>query len=73
MKTTRWLVGALLVGGLSAVAGCGGSGTYQIPNVAPVVKQKPADQDLLEELGGDGAGGSESSEAPKSGDDEPKK
>jgi hypothetical protein len=53
-------VGALLMGGFSAITGCGGSAQYQIPDVAPVVKQKPADQDLLEDLGG----GKEESKPP---------
>ena len=48
MNTTRWLLGAI-VGGSLALVGCGGSGQYRIPDVAPVVKQKPQD-DLLDAL-----------------------
>lgn len=51
MKTSRWLLGALVIGGFVALEGCGGAGTYQIPNVEPVVKPKP-DDDLLEDIEG---------------------
>jgi hypothetical protein len=44
MKTSRSVLGALLLGGLF-LGGCG-VGTYNIPNVEPVVKPKPED-DLL--------------------------
>jgi hypothetical protein len=40
----------MLLGGALALAGCG-AGQYQIPNVEPVVKQKPQD-DLLEDIEG---------------------
>jgi hypothetical protein len=49
---TRWMLSGLLLGSSLALAGCGGAGTYQIPNVEPVVKQKPGD-DLLENIAGD--------------------
>jgi hypothetical protein len=42
------MLGALLFGSLAALNGCG-AGTYQIPDVAPVVKPKPED-DLLEDI-----------------------
>ena len=46
MKTTHAFLCALLLGGsLFALEGCG-SGTYRIPNVPPVVKQKP-EEDIL--------------------------
>lgn len=51
--TTRWVLGALLLGGLLVLDGCGGSGQYRIPTVDPVVKQKSSeDDDLLKELEG---------------------
>lgn len=54
MITTRWVLGALLFGGLLVLDGCGGSGQYRIPTVDPVVKQKSSeDDDLLKELEGD--------------------
>jgi len=56
MKTTRCVLGALVLGGLFVLGGCG-AGTYQIPNVEPVVKPKAAeDDDLLKELEGDEEG-----------------
>jgi microcystin-dependent protein len=51
MKTTRWILGAALLGSLWALGGCG-VGTYQIPNVEPVVKPKPDDDDLLNDIEG---------------------
>jgi hypothetical protein len=49
MKTSHAFLCALVLGGtLFALEGCG-QGTYRIPNVAPVVKQKP-EEDIL---GGD--------------------
>jgi hypothetical protein len=42
------MLGATLVLGVVTLAGCG-TGTYKIPNVAPVVKPKPGD-DLLESI-----------------------
>jgi hypothetical protein len=62
MKTSRWLLGALLVGGFVALEGCGGAGQYVIPNVEPVVKPKPED-DLLEDIEG-GSKPAESSATP---------
>jgi len=57
MKTSHAFLYALMLGGtLFALEGCG-QGTYRIPNVAPVVKQKP-EEDIL---GGDDS----KSEAPK--------
>jgi len=53
MKTSRELVALSLVLGSFALDGCGGSGEYVIPNVAPVVKQK-ADDSLLEDIEGGG-------------------
>ena len=63
------MLSGLLLGSSLALAACGGSGTYQIPNVEPVVKQKPGD-DLLENISGDtpAAAPSESS-APASSDE----
>jgi hypothetical protein len=40
----------MLLGSVLALGGCG-AGQYQIPNVEPVVKQKPQD-DLLEGIEG---------------------
>lgn len=42
------MLGATLVLGVVTLAGCG-TGTYKIPNVAPVVKPKPGD-DLLDSI-----------------------
>ncbi len=55
MKTSHWLLGALLAGSVVVLEGCGSQGQYVIPNVEPVVKQKAnADDDLLEDIeGGD--------------------
>ncbi len=50
MKTSCWFLGALLLGSLLTLEGCG-AGTYQIPNVEPVVKPKPED-DLLSNIEG---------------------
>jgi hypothetical protein len=52
MNTTRGFLGAALTGALLALVGCGGSGEYRIPNVPPVVKQKPEEDDLLEDIEG---------------------
>lgn len=64
--TTRWVLGALLFGGLLVLDGCGGSGQYRIPTVDPVVKQKSSeDEDLLKELEGpEGSSEGTSSKAP---------
>jgi hypothetical protein len=51
MNTTRGFLGATLIGAVLGLVGCGGSGEYRIPNVPPVVKQKP-DDDLLEDIEG---------------------
>ena len=63
MKTTRGLMGAALFGSVLTLAGCGGSGTYQIPDVAPVVKQKP-DDNLLENIEGTDKPAPSASDAP---------
>ena len=64
MKTTRWILGASLLGSLWAIEGCG-VGTYQIPNVEPVVKPKPED-DLLDDIeGNDTPSEAKPAEAPK--------
>jgi hypothetical protein len=52
MNTTRGFLGAALTGALLALVGCGGSGEYRIPNVPPVVKQKPEEENLLEDIEG---------------------
>jgi hypothetical protein len=70
MKTHGFLGRALLGGGLVLVLqGCG-AGTYKIPDVAPVVKQKP-EEDIL---GGDDAPATEAPKpsAPDDATDEPK-
>jgi len=53
----------LVLGSLLSLQGCG-AGTYQIPNVEPVVKQKPQD-DLLENIEGNDKS---STSSPSSGD-----
>jgi len=55
MKTNRWVFGAALVGSFVSLQACGGAGTYQIPNVEPVVKQKPEEDALEAELESDEA------------------
>lgn len=52
MKTSAWISGVARLGCVVALQGCG-AGTYHIPNVEPVVKQKP-DDDLLEDIEGGG-------------------
>ena len=49
----------LVLGSLLWLEGCG-AGQYQIPNVEPVVKQKPQD-DLLQNIEGSTEGSSSSS------------
>lgn len=49
----------LVLGSLLALEGCG-AGQYKIPNVEPVVKQKPQD-DLLENIEGNTPSASSSS------------
>ena len=65
MKMSRGFVGAAwIVCSLSFVlGGCGGSGEYRIPNVAPVVKQKP-DDSLLENIEGTDSSSSSTPSAP---------
>jgi hypothetical protein len=67
----RWLVRGLVLGSLLWLEGCG-AGQYQIPDVAPVVKQKPQD-DLLQSIEGssDSSGSSSSSSAGGSSDTSP--
>jgi len=64
MNTTRGILGAALFGCLLALVGCGGSGEYRIPNVEPVVKQKPEEDDLLKDIED---GDQKSTESPKEG------
>jgi hypothetical protein len=65
MKTTRWILGAALLGSLLSLQGCGAGGQYQIPNVEPVVKPKPED-DLLDDIeGNDKATDAKPTEAAK--------
>lgn len=75
MKTTRWALGVLVIGGLFVLDACTSSGQYRIPTVAPVVKQnKSEDDDLLKELEGDDSApaakpsSSKSSDSKSSGD-----
>jgi len=77
MKTTirstqgsaRAFLGAVLLGGsLFALAGCG-VGTYHIPNVAPVVKQPPKTNSLLDDTSTDEPKPEEKSDS--SGDKKP--
>jgi hypothetical protein len=63
MKTSRGFVALSLVLCSFALDGCGGSGEYVIPNVAPVVKQK-ADDSLLEDIEGGEKAAPASSAAP---------
>jgi hypothetical protein len=74
---TRWLVRGLVLGSLLWLEGCG-AGQYQIPNVEPVVKQKPQD-DLLQNIegstesapaGSSSSGGSSDSSSPSGGSDD---
>ncbi len=74
---TRWMVRGLVLGSLLWLEGCG-AGQYQIPNVEPVVKQKPQD-DLLQNIEGStesssssssAGGASDSSSSPSSGSDD---
>jgi hypothetical protein len=58
---TRWLLSGLLLGSVLSLPGCG-AGQYKIPNVEPVVKQKPQD-DLLENIEGSSASSSPSSDS----------
>jgi hypothetical protein len=65
------MLSGLLLGSSLALAACGGSGTYQIPTVEPVVKQKPGD-DLLENISGDTPAASSEPTPPAAGSsDEP--
>ena len=70
---TRWLSRGLMLGSLLWLGGCGG-GTYEIPPVAPVVKEKPQD-DLLQNIEGNtsntssGGSSSDSSSTGGSADD----
>jgi hypothetical protein len=66
MKT---ILGAALLGGsLFALGGCG-VGTYHIPNVAPVVKQPPKTNSLLDDTSTDEPKPEEKSDS--SGDKKP--
>ncbi|HVW24946.1 MAG TPA: hypothetical protein VHC69_06220 [Polyangiaceae bacterium] len=56
---------ALVLGSLFWLEGCG-AGQYQIPDVAPVVKQKPQD-DLLENIEGNTDNSSSSSSSTSAG------
>lgn len=67
----------LVLGSLFCLEGCG-AGQYQIPDVAPVVKQKPQD-DLLENIEGNtdnsstSAGGSSDTSSSSGGSDDSSK
>jgi hypothetical protein len=63
---TRWLVRGIVLGSLLWLEGCG-AGQYQIPNVEPVVKQKPQD-DLLQNIEGSTESSGSSSSAGGSSD-----
>ena len=69
MKTTRWVLGAVIVGGLLTLGGCT-QGEYQIPAVEPVVKPKPEDDLLADISGGDTA--PKAAPAPSAAPPEPK-
>jgi hypothetical protein len=58
-------VRGLLLGSLLWLEGCG-AGQYQIPNVEPVVKQKPQD-DLLQNIEGSTESSSSSSSSSSGG------
>ena len=60
---TRALLSGLLFGSLLALEGCG-AGQYNIPNVEPVVKQKPEEDPLNIEGPSDKAAAPSESSAP---------